>query len=73
MAHHNKYISIIPSEMNNNELRNMCTELQIAINWGQDFATINLPSGNYNNPVSRLADYQEAFQTETGQIRSNFN
>lgn len=67
-SHHNNYSSVVPSELTNNELRQMCTELQTAINWGLNHATINLPSGEYRNPVDRLSEYQEAYHTKTGAI-----
>jgi len=64
MIHYNKYSSVIPSEMNNNELRGMCIELQTQKNWGLPHARIMLPSGLYDNPTSRLKDYQDAYSTE---------
>jgi hypothetical protein len=68
MTHYNKYSSVVPSEMNNNELRGMCTELQTCKNWGMLYAKVLLPSGLYNNPVGRLKDYQQAFKTNCSNI-----
>ena len=62
----NNYLSIVPSEMTNKELRSMCTELQSAKNWGLEYATVKVNGNEYKNPVSRLKDYQDAYETETG-------
>ena len=58
---YNTYSSIVPSEMSNRELTHMCTELQIAINWGLSHATVHLANGlDYQVEVERLPDYREA-------------
>lgn len=66
----NKYSSIVPSEMSNQELRAMCAELHVASAWGKRHARVYLTSSNmeYDVEVSRLSDYQQQYQTETGAI-----
>lgn len=65
----NIYNSIVPSEMTNREIQSMCTEIQTAKNWGLTEATVKLANGlEYKVPVSRHKDYQDAFQTDGGQI-----
>lgn len=66
MSIYNKYSSIVPSEMSNSELRNICIDLQTAINWGLDSARVLLANGQeYDVPVSRIGDYRNEFKTET--------
>lgn len=67
---YNSYSSVVPSEMSNKELRNMCTELQTAKNWNKDSARVYITSTGreYDVPVGRLADYQQAYATECGSI-----
>jgi hypothetical protein len=68
---YNNFTSIIPTEMSNRDLQKMCTELYIAKMKGRKFATIMLPNGLYNNPIKRLKNYQDAFQTECGALTMN--
>jgi len=63
---YNNFSSIIPAEMSNRELRSMAACLYIAKTQGREFATVMLPHGVYNNPITRLKDYQAAFKTECG-------
>ncbi len=55
---HNTYPSIVPSESTDNERKHMRIELSTAKNWGLKEITINLPSGEYKQPVSRINDYK---------------
>lgn len=57
-AHHNTYSSIVPSQMTAKERAHMRIELTSAKNWGLDHVIVNIPSGQYKNPVSRLKDYE---------------
>ena len=63
----NTYNSIVPSEITNQELRAICADIQTAKNWGLNHATVILSQSDtpYQVPVSRHADYQEAYRTET--------
>lgn len=63
----NKYSSIVPSEMSNNELRHMCTELQTAKNWGVKSARVFITSTGreYDVPVANIEDYRRQFKTVT--------
>ena len=66
----NTYNSIVPSEMTNRELQSICTEIQTAINWNLNHATVKLTNGlDYKVPVERLPDYQAGFKTITGGIK----
>lgn len=64
------YTSIIPSELSQYQLRSMCGELQTAKNHNLEFITINLNGVKYNNPTSRLKDYQELCKPMTGGIKT---
>ena len=62
----NSYNSIVPSEMTNQELRSICTDIQTAINWGLSEARVYLNSTQleYKVDVNRLKDYQKEYTTE---------
>lgn len=69
---YNKYSSIVPSEMSNNERRHMCMEIASAMYWNQEHAIVMLPHGNpCKVPVDTLSDYQDGYSPETGQIQRN--
>lgn len=63
----NTYSSVIPTEMTNEELQSICTEIQTAKNWNQPHALIMLTNGcEYKMDLSRHEDYQNEFKTRTG-------
>jgi hypothetical protein len=70
---YNKYSSIVPSEMTNDELRHMCTEIQVAKNQGRTKARVFITKSQreYDVPVANHKEYQDAFQTETGALKLN--
>lgn len=60
----NTYSSVVPSEMTNRELLNICTEIQTAKNWGLNKVKVLLSNGQeYHVPTSRHKDYQSQFKT----------
>lgn len=71
MSIYNSYSSIVPSEMSNSELRGVCGDIQCAKMIGKDTVRVFLTSTGteYDVPVSRHKDYQEAYKTETGGIK----
>lgn len=68
MSHLNKYSSIVPSEMTNNERRHMATELTIAKNWGQPHANVQVGDNVVRVPVTDKQDYEESYSPVTGQL-----
>ena len=53
--------SIVPSDMTPQEIVSMRFLLEQARDKGQDHAIVNLPYGEYKNPISRLDDYVNPF------------
>lgn len=52
------------------ELVSLCGELQTAKNYNQIDITVNVEGTNKVIPTSRLKEYQGAFRTITGAIKS---
>jgi len=70
----NVYGSVVPNNMTNRELANICMELQTAKNWKLNYITVDvkLASTGTKIPtivmVDALPSYQKAHQTECGAI-----
>ena len=63
----NTYSSIEPNQMSNSEIRNMCAELQTAINWGLLAAKVKTRCGTVHSvKVSKIKDFQDAYVAEAG-------
>ena len=64
-----KYKSIVPSEMTQDELRAIISDLQIHKNWGCKTATVQLENGfEYVVDVKDIGDYREFIRIDTGNI-----
>ena len=65
----NTYSSIVPSEMTNDERRNMVTELFTANNWNLPHANVQVNGNVVQVPVTDINDYREAYSPITGQLK----
>ena len=64
------YSSIVPSEMTQDELNSIISELFTAKNWDVDKIVVNLANGaDYELEVSRINDYRNLKKTHTGAIK----
>ena len=71
MKHYNTYSSIVPSEMSRGKLKHMCIELQVARNWGMEYAMVNLKNGLvYKVEINRLKDYQEELKSKLHYLKT---
>lgn len=70
----NKYSSVVPSNMTNRELANICMELQTAKNWKLNYITVDVKLASTGTivptvvMVDALPSYQKAYKTECGAI-----
>lgn len=64
----NRYSTIRPTEMSNQELASICMEIHTAINWGLNEIEVFDKSTNTIQviPTSELRTYQKAFNTFVG-------
>lgn len=64
------YQTINPNKMDQNELRQMCSDLTLAKNRGEYEVTIITEDSTVHKvSVGRKQEYEEAFKTHTGQTR----
>ena len=63
----NTYDSIVPDQMSNRDIRNLCGELQVAKQQGRKHAVVRLRDGGQIRyiPVSELSTYQKYHKTQT--------
>ena len=64
------YQTINPNKMNQDELRQMCSDLTLAKNRGEFEVTIITEDNQVHKvSVDRKQEYEDAFKTHTGQTR----
>lgn len=62
--------SIVPEEMTNSEIREMCGYLYTAQQWSLPAIIVDtVGGGKATIEVNELSKYQEAYRIETGQIK----